>query len=106
VAPFEVGLVNLKVGDTATGAAVAALDAKLTAAGLDVLVDDTDERAGAKFATMDLIGLPYQVIVGPKGAKAGEAEVKCRRTGARETLSYDAAVAKVVAAIDADRHVP
>ena len=56
-------------------------------AGIDVLYDDTDERAGAKFATMDLIGLPWQLIVGPKGVKSGEVEVKERKTGARETLS-------------------
>ena len=105
VAPFEVGLVNLKAGDAATDAAVASLEVKLENAGLEVLVDDTDERAGGKFATMDLIGLPYQVIVGPKGVKTGEAEVKCRRTGVRETMPFDQAVDRVVAAIADDKHV-
>ena len=105
VAPFEVGLVNLKAGDAATDAAVATLEVKLENAGLEVLVDDTDERAGGKFATMDLIGLPYQVIVGPKGVKTGEAEVKCRRTGVRETMPFDQAVDRVVAAIADDKHV-
>jgi len=76
---------------------------KLQAAGIDVIYDDTDERAGGKFATMDLIGVPYQVIVGPKGVKAGEAELKNRKTGARETLSFDAALAKVVGAVKSER---
>ena len=59
-----------------------------------MLYDDTDERAGGKFATMDLIGLPYQLIVGPKGVKAGEVEVKNRKTGERETLPFDAALSE------------
>ncbi len=103
VAPFEVGLINLKAGDKDTDAAANDLYAKLEAAGIDVLLDDTDERAGGKFATMDLIGLPYQLIVGPKGVKAGEAEIKVRKGGARETLPMDAALAKVVAAVKAKR---
>src|SRR5438552_2073672 len=69
VAPFEVGLVNLKPGDAATDGACADLMSRLEKSGISVLYDDTDERAGAKFATMDLIGLPYQLIVGPKGVK-------------------------------------
>jgi prolyl-tRNA synthetase len=92
VAPFEVAVINLKAGDAATDAAAANLNDKLEAAGIDVLLDDTDERAGAKFATMDLIGIPYQLIIGPKGVKAGEVEVKDRKTGKRQTLSPDAAV--------------
>jgi prolyl-tRNA synthetase len=106
VAPFEVGIVNLKAGDGATDAASANLYEKLTAAGVDVLLDDTDERAGGKFATMDLIGLPYQLIVGPKGVKTGEVEVKHRRSGARETLSFDAALARLVDGVTADKHLP
>ncbi len=96
VAPFEVGLVNLKVGDKDTDAAAEAVYEKLTNAGIDVLYDDTDERAGAKFATMDVIGLPYQFVIGPKGVKAGEAEIKTRKGGAKETIGIDAAVAKVI----------
>jgi prolyl-tRNA synthetase len=103
VAPFECGLINLKAGDKDTDAACDNLYAKLTAAGVDVLLDDTDERAGGKFATMDLIGLPYQIIVGPKGVKAGEVEIKTRKGGARETMSPDAALNFVVDAIKAQR---
>jgi prolyl-tRNA synthetase len=103
VAPFEVGLVNLKSGDAATDAACADLYKQLEAAGIDVLYDDTDERAGGKFATMDLIGLPFQLIVGPKGVKAGEVEVKDRKTGERLTMTPDAAVKKLVDAIKVGR---
>jgi prolyl-tRNA synthetase len=95
VAPFEVGLVNLKAGDKDTDAVSDAIYEKLTNAGIDVLYDDTDERAGGKFATMDVIGLPYQVVIGPRGAKSGEVEIKTRKGGAKETLATDAAVAKI-----------
>jgi prolyl-tRNA synthetase len=102
-APFEVALINLKVGDKDTDGVSGDFYGKLQAAGIDVIYDDTDERAGGKFATMDLIGVPYQLIVGPKGVKAGEAELKNRKTGARETLSFDAALAKVVGAVKSER---
>ena len=102
-APFEVALINLKVGDKDTDGVSADFYGKLQAAGIDVIYDDTDERAGGKFATMDLIGVPYQLIVGPKGVKAGEAELKNRKTGARETLSFDAALAKVVGVVKSER---
>jgi prolyl-tRNA synthetase len=92
IAPFQVGLVNLKPGDASVDAACAEIYTRLGAAGVDVLHDDTDERPGAKFATMDLIGLPWQVIVGPKGLAEGKVEVKNRRTGERETMSVAAAV--------------
>jgi prolyl-tRNA synthetase len=103
VAPFEVAVVNLKAGDAATDAASLDLKAKLEAAGIDVLYDDTDDRAGAKFATMDLIGIPLQVIVGPKGIKAGEIEVKNRKTGERETLTIEAGLAKAIEFIKGQR---
>jgi prolyl-tRNA synthetase len=103
VAPFEVGLINLKAGDAATDKACAELYKQLEAAGIDVLYDDTDERAGGKFATMDLIGLPFQLIVGPKGVKAGEVEVKDRKTGERLTMTPDAAVKKLVEAVKGGR---
>ncbi|MEX0853120.1 MAG: proline--tRNA ligase [Bauldia sp.] len=90
VAPFAVGLINLKVGDPAVDAAAGGLHDSLTKAGISVLYDDLDQRAGAKFATMDLIGLPWQVIVGPRGIEQGEVEIKRRATGARETLGLDA----------------
>jgi prolyl-tRNA synthetase len=105
VAPFEVAIINLKAGDAATDAAAANLNDKLEAAGIDVLLDDTDERAGAKFATMDLIGIPYQLIVGPKGLKAGEVEVKDRKSGERQTLSPDAAVGKLIEAVKSRRNL-
>jgi prolyl-tRNA synthetase len=103
VAPFEAGIINLKAGDAATDQACAAAYAKLKAAGIDVLLDDTDERAGGKFATMDLIGLPYQLIIGPKGVKAGEAELKDRRSGDRQTLPIEAATAKLIDAVTGQR---
>jgi prolyl-tRNA synthetase len=97
VAPFAVGLINLKPGDGPTDAAAEGIYERLTNAGIEVLYDDLDNRAGAKFATMDLIGLPWQVIVGPKGIASGEVEVKRRATGERETLSIDGAVNRLVA---------
>jgi prolyl-tRNA synthetase len=97
VAPFAVGLINLKTGDDACTAACDALYATLTAAGVEVLYDDTDDRAGAKFATMDLIGLPWQVAIGPRGIKNGVVELKRRATGEREELSAEAAVARLTA---------
>ncbi|GGE78425.1 proline--tRNA ligase [Stappia taiwanensis] len=96
VAPFHVGIINLKPGDAATDAACADLEAQLAKAGLDVLVDDVDSRAGAKFATMDLIGLPYQLIVGPRGLKDGVVEVKARASGERATLSPQEAVNRLI----------
>jgi prolyl-tRNA synthetase len=103
VAPFEAAVVNLKVGDAATDAICADLMARLEAAGIDTLYDDTDDRAGAKFATMDLIGLPYQLVVGPKGAKSGEVELKSRKDGAKRTLAPDAAAAEVVRIVRSQR---
>jgi prolyl-tRNA synthetase len=97
VAPFQIGIANLKVGDAAVDAACLDLYDKLTKAGVDVLYDDRDERPGAKFATMDLIGLPHQLIVGPKGLAEGKVEMKNRRTGARETLSPEEAFNKLTA---------
>jgi prolyl-tRNA synthetase len=94
VAPFTVGLANLKVGDEATDAACEKIYAALSKAGVDVLYDDTDDRPGGKFAKLDLIGLPYQIIVGPKGVTADEIEVKTRATGARETLPLSEVIAR------------
>jgi prolyl-tRNA synthetase len=89
VAPFRVGLVNLRPDDAATTALADDLYGRLRAAGVEVLLDDRDERAGAKFATMDLIGLPWQVTVGPRGAKEGKVELKSRRSGERHELAPD-----------------
>jgi len=95
VTPFHVGLVNLKQGDSATDAACADLYKALVARGLDPLYDDRDERAGAKFATMDLIGLPWRITVGPRGLAAGKVELTSRRTGASEEMTAEEAVARV-----------
>ena len=95
VAPFAVGLVNLKSGDTETDAACTVLYEKLQAAGISVLYDDTDERAGAKFSSMDLIGLPWQLVVGPRGIKSGTVELKRRATGEKQELSPEAALARI-----------
>ncbi|UCH74641.1 MAG: proline--tRNA ligase [Rhodospirillales bacterium] len=96
VAPFHVGLINLKAGDTATTSASDDLYAKLAAAGVAVLYDDREERAGQKFAEMDLIGLPWQLIVGPRGLEKGVVELKNRASGAREDVSVDSALARLV----------
>jgi prolyl-tRNA synthetase len=103
VAPFEVGLLNLKSGDGTTDAACATLYKRLTNAGIEVLYDDTGERAGAKFATMDLIGLPYQVIVGPKGVSAGQGEVKNRRTGEVQEIGLHGLAEQIVHRIKVER---
>ena len=103
VAPFDIGLINLKARDAATDAACEDFYARLGAAGLDVLYDDRDDRAGAKFTAMDLIGLPWQLIVGPKGLKAGEIELKERATGARHSLTFDAALSKLIASAEKAR---
>jgi prolyl-tRNA synthetase len=95
VAPFHVGLVNIRASDAKCVAAANELYGKLRAAGITVLYDDRDESPGAKFATMDLIGLPWQLIVGPRGVAAGTLELKNRRTGERHDLPADAALARV-----------
>ncbi len=97
VAPFAVALINLKPGDAATDAACEDLYAKLRASGVEVLYDDTAERAGVKFATADLIGLPWQLTVGPRGLAKGVVELKRRATGERDELSAEAALARLTA---------
>ena len=91
IAPFKVGLINLKSGDAACDATCQDLYARLNKAGVEVLYDDRDQRAGVKFADMDLIGLPWQLIVGPKGVAAGKAEIKNRKTGERQELTIEEA---------------
>ena len=95
VAPFRVAILNLKQGDGATDAASESLYRELTDRGVEVLYDDLDERAGAKFATMDLIGLPWQIMVGPKGLAEGKVELKRRAGGARELLAPADVVARL-----------
>ena len=70
-----------------------------------MLYDDRDERAGAKFTTMDLIGVPYQVIVGPKGLAGGEVELKDRRTGERETVPLGGCADKLIETIRKERQL-
>ncbi len=95
VTPFHCGIVNLKQGDGDADAACEGLESALTAAGLEPLYDDRSERAGGKFATMDLIGLPWRITVGPRGLAKGVVELTSRRTGESEEMSPEAAVAKV-----------
>ncbi|EAQ44792.1 MAG: proline--tRNA ligase [Roseobacter sp. MedPE-SWde] len=97
VTPFHCGIVNLKQGDDEADAACNQLYAAMTALGLEPLYDDRKERAGGKFATMDLIGLPWRITVGPRGLKNGVVELTSRRTGESEELSPEDAVKKVAA---------
>jgi len=87
VAPFQVAILNLKQGSSETDAACEQLYRALGARGVDVLYHDLEERPGPKFATTDLIGIPWQVLVGPKGLAEGKVELKRRATGERELLS-------------------
>jgi prolyl-tRNA synthetase len=105
VAPFEAVLINLKAGDADTDAACEALYEQLQSAGIDVLYDDRDQPAGSKFATADLVGIPYQIILGPRGLKSGEIEIKHRKSGERETLPLDSAVSRVVGLIEPQRNL-
>ena len=87
VAPFKVALLNLKQGGADTDAACAQLYQELIRRGVDVLYDDRDQRPGAKFATADLIGIPWQVLVGPKGLADGKVELKRRADDSRELVT-------------------
>jgi prolyl-tRNA synthetase len=95
VTPFHCGIVNLKQGDEEADAACEALYNSFMAIGLEPLYDDRNERAGGKFATMDLIGLPWRITVGPRGLKNGVVELTSRRTGESEELPPEQAIAKV-----------
>ena len=97
VTPFHCGIVNLKQGDDEADAACGNLYKQLTKAGLEPLYDDRNERAGGKFATMDLIGLPWRITVGPRGLKNGVVELTNRKTGISEEMSPEAAIEKVIA---------
>jgi prolyl-tRNA synthetase len=92
VAPFKVMILNLKKGDTDTDGACEQLYSGLSAKGVEVLYDDLDKGAGAKFATADLIGVPYQIMVGPRGLAEGKVEVKKRADGSREMMTPAAAL--------------
>jgi prolyl-tRNA synthetase len=97
VAPFRLGLINLRPADARCREAADDLYAKLLAAGLEVLYDDRDESPGAKFATMDLIGLPEQLVIGPRSLAAGTVEIKDRRSGKRQDVSVEAAFNQLTA---------
>jgi prolyl-tRNA synthetase len=97
VAPFGAGVISLRAGDAAVDAVCEEAYAALSKAGIDPLYDDTNERPGGKFASMDLIGLPWQLVVGPKGVAAGEVELKNRATGEKQSLSLEAALNTIIA---------
>lgn len=95
VSPFDAGVISMRPDDEATSGACDAAYLAMTAAGMDVLYDETEDRPGAKFGRMDLIGLPWQVIIGPKAVEKGVVELKERATGAREELPIAPAIAKM-----------
>ena len=97
VAPWKVGLVTMRGDDAATVAAADDIYARLQAAGVEVLYDDRDERGGVKLGSMDLIGLPWQLVLGPRGLANGMVELKHRRTGEKQELSIDDALARLTA---------
>jgi len=94
VAPFKVAILNLKPGGGVVSVACESLYAALCVKGVETLYDDRDVRAGGKFADMDLIGTPWQLIVGPKGVAAGKVEIKNRKTGAREEVPIEQALTR------------
>jgi prolyl-tRNA synthetase len=97
VAPFKVGLINLRAGDQRCVVAADQVYDKLAKAGIDVLYDDRDDSPGAKFAAMDLIGLPYQLVIGPRGLDKGVVEFKERKSGAKQELAPEAALQRLAA---------
>jgi prolyl-tRNA synthetase len=97
VAPFKVGLINLKAGDSNCDKVCEDIYRTLSEQGVEILYDDRDERAGVKFADVDLIGLPWQLVVGPKGLAAGVVELKSRATGEKQELSVESALARLSA---------
>ena len=97
VAPWRVGIVTMRADDPASVSAAERIYDQLIGQGVEVLYDDRDERGGVKLGSMDLIGLPWQVIVGPRGIAAGTVELKHRSTGDREELSVESALARLTA---------
>jgi len=97
VAPFGVAVVNLRVGDAAVDAVAEQAYKALIDLGKEPLLDDRDDRPGAKFASLDLVGIPWQLIVGPKGVADGVVEIKRRATGERQTLPLEAALKAITA---------
>lgn len=97
VAPFGVAVINLRPGDAGTDEVSETAYQALIAAGKDPLLDDSDQRPGAKFAAIDLVGIPWQLVVGPKGVADGTVEIKRRATGEKQTLPLEQAL-KVICA--------
>ncbi len=100
VAPFELIILNLKMGDKDCDKACEEIYEQLLNANIDVLYDDSEKGAGAKFANADLIGIPLQIIVGPKNIKNNEVELKNRKTAERELFSLSEIINKVVSIIE------
>ena len=96
VAPFDVAVINLKPDDAACSACAEDLYGKLVTAGADPLMDDRDERPGAKLASIDLIGVPWQIVIGPRGMASGVVEVKNRSTGEAVEVSPESALSLVM----------
>ncbi len=103
VAPFEVVLLNLKTADEKCSSICDKMYHDLKNAGIDVLYDDTGAGAGSKFATADLVGIPFQLIIGPRGARSGEAEIKNRSTGQRQSVALEQAVPLLQKTIEPER---
>jgi prolyl-tRNA synthetase len=97
VAPWRVGIVTMRADDEPSGSAADALYTQLIGAGVETLYDDRDERGGVKLGSMDLIGLPWQVVIGPRGIANGTVELKRRSTGERDELSVESALARLTA---------
>lgn len=98
VAPFHIGIINLRSGDEACDAMAEDVYQRLEAGHMNVLYDDTEQRGGAKFAAMDLIGIPWQITIGPRGAAEGKVELKYRRTGEKHTVSIEDAIMRLMGA--------
>ena len=96
VAPFQIGLINLRTGEPICDNACEEIYSQCRQKGVEIIYDDRAERAGTKFADMDLIGVPWQLIVGPRGLKNGLIEVKRRDTGVRDELSIEAALDRII----------
>ena len=99
ISPFDAGIVNLKPGHEGTDNVTETIYAKCREAGFDVLLDDSSDSAGAKLASMDLIGLPWQIVAGPRSVDRGVVELKNRKTGQTEEVGVDEAPARLIAAL-------
>jgi prolyl-tRNA synthetase len=95
VAPYRAIILNLKQGAAETDGACEQIYKALIGKGIEVLYHDLDERPGAKFAAADLIGIPWQILVGPRGLAEGKVEVKRRADGTKELMSVAAAIDRV-----------